>query len=208
LACKYWYKCAKKLQIFVRHNIPLVSYKQSSHNMNTTQSSHVSDFNVADDLSTVDVIKIEKKLKTENDNGWSSKDEVIDYFTSHSRLTDSKPAKYLSVFSDANHSDIYLQQEKMKKEVKLATDDGYGCNSKDELTFHEKRFHCSKCDYDASQNGTLKRHVSTIHNKEKGFHCTECDYVTSYNGSLKIHVVSIHGKEKRFHCTKCDYVAS
>ena len=50
---------------------------------------------------------------------------------------------------------------------------------------------CSQCDYKATTNPNLKRHVEAI-NELVCYSCSQCYYKATTNDSLKKHVESIH----------------
>ena len=57
---------------------------------------------------------------------------------------------------------------------------------------------------DASEAGTLKKHVLSVHDKVKPFKCELCEYAASEAGNLKRHVLGVHEKMKNFKCKQCD----
>ena len=47
-------------------------------------------------------------------------------------------------------------------------------------TKHESvKFHCTQCDYKATQKGTFNRHVKSIHEGVK-FPCDQCDFQATH----------------------------
>ena len=81
---------------------------------------------------------------------------------------------------------------------------------------HKKTFNCTKCEYTASFEQNLKRHLRTVHkenikrknHKGKGnkFKCEEvkCKFSTNYKQALKTHHENIHLEIIRFKCNVCE----
>ena len=78
--------------------------------------------------------------------------------------------------------------------------------SKSFSTKELKRFSCEHCNYKATTNGNLDRHVKSIHDGVK-YSCEHCDYKASDKGNLKTHVQSIHDGVK-YKCEHCGYKAT
>ena len=74
-------------------------------------------------------------------------------------------------------------------------------------TVHKKlkNFKCTSCDKSFTENGNLKRHVTTLHGKEKNKHykCFQCDKSYAWKGDFVQHVKVVH-EEKRYICNLCD----
>ena len=62
----------------------------------------------------------------------------------------------------------------------------------------EKKYHCGQCQYKASENATLRRHVEAIHEGAK-YPSKYCDYKATLKGTLTIHIKSIH-EDARYPC--------
>ena len=69
----------------------------------------------------------------------------------------------------------------------------------------KKSLKCDVCDYSCSQKGTMKTHVSMVHEEKKPFKCDNCDYSCSLKSQLTRHVAAIHEGKKRFKCDICHY---
>jgi len=67
-----------------------------------------------------------------------------------------------------------------------------------------KSFPCDQCEYVASQNGHLKRHVTAKHGVER-FECKLCGKKFTLKESLRRHVKEVHGNHI-FPCPECDFV--
>merc|ERR1719342_26869 len=73
------------------------------------------------------------------------------------------------------------------------------------LTAHLKeKYHCEKCDYQATQKEALKSHMKKYHSN---FPCTICPFVGKSAGKLRTHIEEKHDGTK-FPCNKCPYQAS
>ena len=58
------------------------------------------------------------------------------------------------------------------------------------------------CDYSCKRKGSMKVHVSSVHEEKKPFKCEICHHTCSQKGHLKKHVDSVHEGKKPF---KCDF---
>ena len=54
------------------------------------------------------------------------------------------------------------------------------------------------------QNGTLKKHVTTIHKRRKHFKCDICNAEFTSKDSMKGHIATIHLGKKQFKCEICN----
>ena len=59
-------------------------------------------------------------------------------------------------------------------------------------------FQCPSCEYNATQKGSLKTHIQSIH-EGKTFQCSSCEYKATQKNSLKTHMQSVH-EGVRFQC--------
>ena len=67
---------------------------------------------------------------------------------------------------------------------------------------------CNKCDYQATRQGGLDRHIQSKHDVMKvKYCCTECDYQATQKHHLTTHIQSKHEGVK-YACFKCDYKAT
>ena len=55
------------------------------------------------------------------------------------------------------------------------------------------RYACDKCDYQATQTGTLKQHIRSLHEGIQQF-CDKCDFKTVWPKSIKDHQRRKHTK--------------
>ena len=63
-------------------------------------------------------------------------------------------------------------------------------------SIHEgKRYPCGKCDYKATERGSLRRHIGSVHEGER-CPCGKCDYKATERGSLRQHIGSMHEGER------------
>jgi len=67
-----------------------------------------------------------------------------------------------------------------------------------------KVFPCDQCEYVATQNGHLKRHVFAKHSLVK-VECKNCEKKFTLKESLRRHVKEVHGNTT-FSCPECDFV--
>ena len=60
-------------------------------------------------------------------------------------------------------------------------------------TMHDKKehFHCEQCNFVASQDCYLKRHIDEDHNKNKGYQFKICDYFFAYEDK-ESHLDDLH----------------
>ena len=61
-------------------------------------------------------------------------------------------------------------------------------------------YECELCKYTCAQKGSLKRHVTSVHEIKKPFKCDHCDSKFSLNHQLNGHIALVHEKEKLFKC--------
>ena len=65
--------------------------------------------------------------------------------------------------------------------------------SKPNLKSHEDvQFSCDQCDYKATQKGSLKTHIDSVHGDVR-YSCDQCDYKATWKGDLTRHIDSVHG---------------
>jgi uncharacterized Zn-finger protein len=59
---------------------------------------------------------------------------------------------------------------------------------------HENKrpYKCDFCEYAASKNNDLKRHIECVHEKLKQHACNICQMSFGQKGGLKTHIQSIH----------------
>ena len=67
---------------------------------------------------------------------------------------------------------------------------------------------CKSCDYETTNNGSLKHHVRAQHLNEKRFSCNTCDYESYYSHCVKSHINSNHhnsntAKSLNLGCAAC-----
>ena len=80
--------------------------------------------------------------------------------------------------------------------------------NKNKLDQHEKmhtpgfneKFECQQCDYKAGREGTIRKHIRFVHNKERPLQCEECAQVFACTNTLNRHKTVFHIKEKPFAC--------
>ena len=68
-----------------------------------------------------------------------------------------------------------------------------------------KSFPCYNCEYVATQNGHLKRHVIAKHSGER-LECKSCGKKFTLKESLRRHVKEVHGNQMFLPCPECDFV--
>ena len=68
-----------------------------------------------------------------------------------------------------------------------------------------QKYPCGKCDYVATQAGSLKRHIEYKHEGVR-YPCEHCKYAATTKSHLKKHVYKIH-EGARHSCKQCDYGA-
>ena len=74
------------------------------------------------------------------------------------------------------------------------------------IDIHEGiKYPCNQCDYQATQQGSLKTHIQSKHEGVK-YPCNQCDYQFTDKSSLRKHIQSKHEYIK-YPCNQCDYLA-
>ena len=63
------------------------------------------------------------------------------------------------------------------------------------IKFEKQLYPCNSCDYIANQKGHLKRHWSTVHERNKVY-CDLCDKSFTLITSLQRHVDSVHASSR------------
>ena len=89
----------------------------------------------------------------------------------------------------------------IKDEPKDTMGEEYKCDKTVRIKI--KRFKCDKCHYKTSDNATLRKHMSAVHEGIK-YPCDFCQYKASAKDNLKKHLIGMHS-ETKFECDKCDY---
>ena len=71
---------------------------------------------------------------------------------------------------------------------------------------HFKEKHpCEICDYQATENGSLSRHVKNVHQKSENMNCSECNK-SIQKVSLKKHMKMFHSEEQTlYNCKLCTF---
>ena len=83
-------------------------------------------------------------------------------------------------------------------------------------TENQSKFVCSRCEFQTSSEGILKKHVSSIHVSETGasraeqetnskLSCSKCGFKTTNENILKRHESNIHGNSEPLACEKCNF---
>ena len=68
----------------------------------------------------------------------------------------------------------------------------------------KKPFKCDICGYSFSEKGSLKKHITSVHEGKKPFKCDLCDYSFSRKDNMNNHIASVHKGKKQFKCEICD----
>ena len=89
---------------------------------------------------------------------------------------------------------IYLKRHKHFGRAYHCDECNYAGSTKITLESRLKgiQFPCEQCDYEATGESRLKRHVMTKHNSKK-YPCSECEYTCGALGYLKKHMKLEHG---------------
>jgi hypothetical protein len=64
---------------------------------------------------------------------------------------------------------------------------------------------CDLCEYESYSRGHVAQHTKIVHMKVRDFACDECDYKAPTRVVLNNHVNSVHLRLKNVHCPDCDY---
>ena len=68
-----------------------------------------------------------------------------------------------------------------------------------DMTETKKIYQCFQCEYVATCNSNLQKHVWSIHEKRRPYECDKCDYKAAQKSTLKDHQKAVHEKS-RLHC--------
>jgi len=189
------------------------------HTMETSQ-----DYSVI----TTDITEDYQVFKQELTNN-GDETTIIDEIDSNSE--NDKPDKEIEVFErKCTEMEDILQPQKNNYEKGANVDDNIFLDDatilfdtsnsktttelKTQKQVDTKQIHaCPHCDYQATQKGTLKRHIQSVHDGIK-YPCLHCDYQATQEGSLKRHIQNVHDGIKSVHdgikypCLHCDYQAT
>ena len=66
------------------------------------------------------------------------------------------------------------------------------------------KYVCSECNYSSKYKHHLTRHNIRKHTGERPFECGKCDYAATQSGSLVVHMKT-HTNERPFKCERCDW---
>ena len=64
-------------------------------------------------------------------------------------------------------------------------------------------FPCESCNKVFTLNGSLKRHIKSIHEENRPFKCTACEKTFKLKNYLKRHFSSVHENKRPHKCTIC-----
>ena len=97
---------------------------------------------------------------------------------------------------------VYLENTQKTQQK----DDTIDSNSNPMAVFREikKIYKCNICDVKFTENGSLKRHLVSVHGWKLPFYCNICDAKFVNRSNLKMHISSVHEKNKIFQCDICD----
>ena len=160
------------------------------------------------------------------------------YTTSASTLSSTSSASMLSSTSSSEFEDIFVQDSLIQmttsnnnSNTELEPDNFLSENfnnnkgepeNVDKPKCNNENFYpCALCDYKATKQCNLKRHVERVHkiSHEKQYPCAHCDYKTPKESNLKRHSERIHTENKKpvkspvnhendYPCDHCDYTAT
>ena len=102
--------------------------------------------------------------------------------------------------------DQHIHQEKTDQDKEITGDAAAVCGPEDKHTL-DKPHKCDVCDYSATQEWILKRHIRAKHSLKKPHKCDECNYSATTAWNLKIHIQAKHSLEKPHKCDECDHSA-
>ena len=76
----------------------------------------------------------------------------------------------------------------------------YKCTLKNHVeSIHEDKKSCPSCKYSCLEPKDLRQHIVSVHQVKKSYKCLICEAIFTANGSLKKHIKSIHNEEKKEH---------
>jgi hypothetical protein len=71
---------------------------------------------------------------------------------------------------------------------------------------HRAKTHvCDECDKEFGVNGTLQRHIKTVHLGENNYICGECDQKFGAKSDLQRHIKQVRRGERNYACGECDH---
>ena len=80
---------------------------------------------------------------------------------------------------------------------------------KHKKTSHCEGYKCKECGMKFSRNGTLRRHVQTVHEGATKFSCSKCDFKSNRKDLLDRHAAKVHDERpEEFKCSGCDFSAA
>lgn len=84
------------------------------------------------------------------------------------------------------------------------SDENSGENSgANRISSKKKNVKCNICEKFFTDNGKLRLHIITVHEKIKRFSCDICGHLSSHKNKLNRHISAVHAKVKRFSCDFC-----
>ena len=69
----------------------------------------------------------------------------------------------------------------------------------------KKSFQCEICNSHFTTKGSLKPHISSVHEGKKLFRCEMCEKNFARRNNLTKHMATVHEGKKPFKCDICDY---
>ena len=122
-----------------------------------------------------------------------SKEELQDFIVLKQTHSSKLSIKDFDDHTQQIDCSTVVDQEHMNKKIKLL------CNIK-------QQFQCKLCQRCFTENGSLKKHILSVHEgkkRKKSFECKICDAKFSSTPSLNNHILSFHERKKPFKCSIC-----
>ena len=150
----------------------------------------------------------QSEIKGETTSGsencqFSPKVEVKDELTESKKETDDEFQNGISVMEkmdDSNFNGETFTNDSLPQQNLPSPSDSE--NSQFDVD-PNKSFQCPICPIQFGKKGTLKKHISTVH-EDKSHKCPTCSAVFSQKTGLKYHMVSVHEGKKPNKCSKCE----
>jgi len=113
--------------------------------------------------------------------------------------------KFRSKQERENHTSLFCLSENSCKLCEFKASSNRQLKKHVDIKHKGLRHYCSHCDYSTTRKETLKIHEDAVHRKIK-HNCQFCDYISSYKRQVKIHEAVAH-KNVEFKCSQCDFKA-
>ena len=91
-------------------------------------------------------------------------------------------------------------EEKLLLEVDLLRDTSENLVN---IVHKRQNHHCEECDFTSNSQETLKKHITSAHNKENIFSCKHCNFTPTTKRNLTNHMKTKHPNIPDYQCQEC-----